>query len=150
MSIEFFSAVILVSKEPSALARFYRDVIGIALKEERHGDTEPHYGCQLGDLHFAIHPLENFKNSGCGVGSVKLAFTVFDMAAFVDQMHAQNVKLLYEPRDTGFAKMTAVHDPDGNLIEFTQLSDGWFKYLEDRKSKGHDVVKRYYEQTKNS
>jgi catechol 2,3-dioxygenase-like lactoylglutathione lyase family enzyme len=108
-SIEFLSAVLLVSKEPKSLADFYRDVVGLPLEDEEHGETEKHYGCELGDLHFAIHPLANFEGAGSG----------------------------------GFALMTALSDPDGNYIEFTQLYDRWFRYLESRKQKGVDVVSRW-------
>lgn len=49
----------------------------------------------------------------------------------------------YPPKDTGFSLMTALTDPDGNCIEFAQLSDRWFKHLESRKQKGIDVVSRW-------
>ncbi|MGZ3709946.1 MAG: VOC family protein, partial [Bdellovibrionota bacterium] len=113
------------------------------LVDERHGETEKHYGCELGDLHFAIHPLENFKDTGYGVGSVKLAFTVFDMDAFVGRVSKHGVKLAYPPKDTGFALMTALTDPDGNYVEFTQLSDRWYGHLEKRRAKGHDVITQW-------
>ena len=141
--IEFLSAVLLVSKEPARLAAFYRQVVGLPLEDERHGDTAPHYGCELGDLHFAIHPMENFSGTGAGAGSVKLAFTVFDLAALAGRLEAAGIKLAYPPKDTGFALMTAIHDPDGNFIEFTQLSDGWFKHLEKRRARGYDVIERW-------
>jgi hypothetical protein len=48
--IEFLSAVLLVSKDPQRLADFYRDVIGVPLQEERHGDSLPHWGCTLGEF----------------------------------------------------------------------------------------------------
>jgi catechol 2,3-dioxygenase-like lactoylglutathione lyase family enzyme len=125
------------------LAEFYKDIIGLPLEDEEHGGTQKHYGCELGDLHFAIHPLENFAGTGYGVGSVKLAFTVFDMNAFVGKVKAKGVALAYEPKNLGFATMTALHDPDGNYIEFTQLSDSWYKHLEKRKANGMDVVARW-------
>ena len=141
--IEFLSAVLLVSKNPERLANFYRDVIGLPIMTEQHGPNDLHYGCELGDLHFAIHPLSNFEGTGHSTGSVKIAFTVFDMNAFVEKMKVNHVKLAYEPKDTGFAKMTALTDPDGNYIEFTQLSDRWFKHLENRRKEGLDVVSRW-------
>jgi predicted enzyme related to lactoylglutathione lyase len=141
--IEFLSAVLLVSKNPERLANFYRDVVGLPLEDEEHGQTEKHYGCELGDLHFAIHPISNFEGTGYGTGSVKLAFTVFDMNAFVERVKSKGFQLAYEPKDTGFAKMTALTDPDGNDIEFTQLSDRWFQHLESRKKQGVDVVSRW-------
>lgn len=141
--IEFLSAVLLVSKNPEQLATFYKDVIGLPLEDEQHGETEKHYGCELGDLHFAIHPISNFKGTEYGTGSVKLAFTVFDMKAFTEKVKSKGFKFAYEPKDTGFATMTALTDPDGNYIEFTQLSDRWFKHLEKRRKDGVDVVARW-------
>ena len=56
--IEFVSAILLVSRHPERLAAFYRDIVGLPLEDEQHGETAAHYGCELGDLHFAIHPAE--------------------------------------------------------------------------------------------
>ena len=142
-TIEFLSAILLVSKDPERLAGFYKDVIGLPLEIEQHGETERHYGCELGDLHFAIHPISNFKGTDYGTGSVKLAFTVFDMNAFTKKVNSKGYKFAYEPKDSGFAIMTALQDPDGNYIEFTQLSDHWFRHLEKRRKEGTDVVARW-------
>lgn len=141
--IEFLSAVLLVSKNPEKLAEFYKDVVGLPIEDEQHGETEKHYGCELGDLHFAIHPISNFEGTEYGTGSVKLAFTVFDIEAFTQKVKSKGYQLAYEPKDTGFATMTALTDPDGNYIEFTQLSDRWFKHLEKRRKDGVDVVARW-------
>jgi catechol-2,3-dioxygenase len=53
---EFLSAVLLASRQPDRLAVFYRDVLGLPLHEEQHGSGSVHWGCELGDVHFAIHP----------------------------------------------------------------------------------------------
>ena len=143
--IEFLSAVLLVSKDSARLAQFYKEVIGLPLEDEKHGDTELHYGCELGDLHFAIHPHENFKDPSCGVGAVKLAFTVFNMSEFVNRVERHGYKLAYPPKDLPFAKMTAMTDPDGNFVEFTELSERWFKHLKKRRNEGNDVLQRWQE-----
>ena len=141
--IEFLSAVLIVSKDPARLAKFYRQVVGVPLKDEIHGDAPPHYGCSLGDIHFAIHPVETFPDRRSGVGAVKLAFNVFDIQAKVRDLAGQGIRVLYPPRDTGFFWSTAIEDPDGNLIEFTQLCDEWFKQLQDRHAGGIDPVTRW-------
>jgi predicted enzyme related to lactoylglutathione lyase len=141
--IEFLSAVLIVSEDPGRLARFYRDVLGIPLEPEHHGSAAPHWGCTLGDIHLAIHPVTTFPDRRSGVGSVKLAFTVFDIEALAERLEAAGVSLLYRPRDTGFFWSTAIQDPDGNLIEFTQLRDEWFDHLAARRAQGHDVVARW-------
>lgn len=146
--IEFLSAVLLVSRDPKRLAEFYRDIVGIALESEEHGDTLPHWGCTLGDVHFAIHPVEDFPDERSGVGAIKLAFTVFDLNATVRRLLAKGITLLYEPKDTGYFWTTAIEDPDGNLIEFTQLIDEWFESLERRRTDGVDVISRWRESRK--
>jgi predicted enzyme related to lactoylglutathione lyase len=141
--IEFLSAVLLVSANPKRLADFYRDVVGVPLQEEQHGDTRPHWGCTLGEIHFAIHPVETFPDKQSGIGSVKLAFTVFDIEALARRLEESGTSLLYPPRDTGFFWSTAIQDPDGNLIEFTELSDEWFRHLEALRARGADVLARW-------
>lgn len=142
-TIEFLSAVLLVSPDPARLAAFYRDVVGIPLEPEHHGSTAPHWGCNLGQIHFAIHPVESFPDRRSGVGAVKLAFTVFDIRAAARRLEAAGVRLLYPPRDTGFFQVTAIEDPDGNLIELTQMCDDWFEHLDRQRASGADVVARW-------
>ncbi|HEX9548277.1 MAG TPA: hypothetical protein VF942_13135, partial [Acidimicrobiales bacterium] len=43
--IEYLSAVLITSPKPERLAAFYRDILGIPLAEERHGNAPLHYGC---------------------------------------------------------------------------------------------------------
>jgi predicted enzyme related to lactoylglutathione lyase len=141
--IEFLSAVLLVSANPERLADFYRDVVGVPLQEERHGESRPHWGCNLGEVHFAIHPLATFPDRRAGVGAVKLAFTTFDIGALVERLAASGVSVLYPPRDVGFFRSTAILDPDGNFVEFTELVDAWFEELDARRGRGQDVVSRW-------
>lgn len=142
-TIEFMSAVLIASENPERLAKFYKEVIGLPLEEEQHGQTDKHYGCGLGDLHFAIHPVSNFKGINARTGCVKLAFNVFHMEKFVSRVESHGAKLEYPPADRGFALMTSIADPDGNLIEITQLSNRWMNHLSDRKEKGIDIVARW-------
>jgi hypothetical protein len=141
--IHFFSGILMVSKNPKRLADFYRDVLNVSLKEEQHGETLPHWGCTLGDIHFAIHPVEDFPDHKSGVGAVKMAFTIFDIQSLCERLQRKDVKLLYPIKDTGFFLSTAILDPDGNFVEFTQLCDKWFEHLEERKQKGLDVIQEW-------
>lgn len=149
-TIEFMSGVILVSESPETLADFYTKVLGLPLQAEQHDDTAPHWGCDLGDIHFAIHPAADFPDQQSGVGSVKLAFNVWDIEAMAARLEEAGQKLLYRPRDTGFFLSTALQDPDGNLVELTQMSDAWFEYLEHRHGEGVDVVAKWKSQNRRS
>ena len=141
--IEFLTAILIVSENPARLASFYGDIVGIPLTDEAHGDSLPHYGCTLGDLHFAIHPVETFPDRRHAGGAVKFALDVFDIKALVARLAAKGIQVLYPPHDTGFFQSTAINDPDGNYIKFTQMCDDWFKMLDQRRRAGVDVISRW-------
>ena len=141
-SLRFLSGVILVSRQPRQTAEFYRDVLGLPLAEERHGDTQPHWGCELGDVHFAIHPAEDYpEDPAAGPGPVKLAFMVFDLPGTIAWLDRCGIPLCYPPTDLGEeSQVTAVRDPDGNLVELTQLGPGWLGHLKALRAAGNDLV----------
>ncbi len=139
MSPKFFSAVLIYTENVQRLAAFYRDVAGIPLEEEQHGGSALHYGCEIGDLHFAIHGAKTKP----GVGSINLAFEVFDLEKHMAEMKAKDVKIIMEIQDRGFMKIATVLDPDGNTIEFTQLSERWMKHLIERRAQGHDMLSQW-------
>jgi catechol-2,3-dioxygenase len=139
-TLQFFSGILMVSKNPKRLAEFYKEILNVPLEDERHGDTLPHWGCTIGDIHFAIHPIETFPDKQSGIGAIKMAFTVFDIKSLAERLERKDVKLLYPIKEMGFFLSTAILDPDGNFVEFTQLCDDWFRHLEKRKQKGIDVV----------
>jgi len=87
--------------------------------------------------------VETFPDRRHGVGAVKIALNVFDINALVDHLEKNGVKPLYPQYDTGFFISTAINDPDGNYVEFTQMCDDWFKMLEQRRQSGQDVVSRW-------
>jgi catechol 2,3-dioxygenase-like lactoylglutathione lyase family enzyme len=140
--IRFLSGVLLVSHQAEQLMEFYRDVLGLPLAEERHGDTEPHWACELGDVHFAIHPAADYPDDPAGgPGPVKLAFMVFDLPRMVAWLDRCGARLCYPPADLGAeSRITAVRDPDGNLVELTQLGPGWLDHLKAHRAAGNDLV----------
>ena len=140
--LRFISGVILVSSQPWRLTAFYRDVLGLPLAEERHGEAQPHWGCELGDVHFAIHPVADYpEDPAGGPGPVKLAFMVFDLSRVVEWLDRRGIPLCYPPADLGEeSRITAVRDPDGNLVELTQLGPGWLGHLKAQRADGNDLV----------
>lgn len=149
--LEFFSAIVLVSKDTARLAAFYRDKLGLPLEEEIHPDSDPHYACEIGDIHFAIFPEPQKhldRGARVGHGQVKFAFTVFDLDTLVKALQERGVEVTYPPMQAeDFIRMTAIRDPDGNYIELTQMDKRWFTHLAERKRRGIDVVQRWRERT---
>ena len=138
MAAKFFSAILIYTKDVERLGTFYRDVLGIPLEDEKHGNEPLHYGCELGELHFAIHGAKDGMNPG--VGSTCLAFEVFDIEAHMKDMAAHNVNILQQPIDMGFMKRSVIADPDGNRVEFTELAKSWIEHLRSRRAEGQDLL----------
>jgi len=132
--LRFLSGIILTSAEPARLVDFYRETLGLPLREEQHGDSEPHWSCELGDVHFAIHPASEGLAAGPPPppvpGAIKIAFMVFDLDPLVAWLTERGIELCYPPTEFGTeSRITAVRDPDGNIVELTQLGPGWLDHL---------------------
>jgi catechol 2,3-dioxygenase-like lactoylglutathione lyase family enzyme len=137
--LQFLSAILLTSREPARLTEFYRDVLGLPLVEERHGKVPPHWGCELGDVHFAIHP----RHEAPAPGPIRLAFWVFDLETFARGLERRGVPLRYPIRELGPTSLiTAIVDPDGNEIELTQMGEDWLRHLAEHRRQGADVLAR--------
>jgi catechol 2,3-dioxygenase-like lactoylglutathione lyase family enzyme len=143
--VQFVSGIILVTRQPEPMVVFYRDVLGLPLHDERHGDSQPHWACELGDVHFAIHPAADYpEDPAAGPGPVKLAFMVFDLRAMITWLQERGTVPCYPLTEFGAQSMiTAVRDPDGNLVELTQLGPSWLEHLKEHRAGGHDLISRW-------
>jgi catechol 2,3-dioxygenase-like lactoylglutathione lyase family enzyme len=140
-NVRFLSGVIVVSGQPERLAAFYRDVLGLPLAEERHDDTALHWACELGDVHFAIHPVEDYPEEPVISGAVKIAFMIFNMAAVVQWLEKCSVPIVYPPVEFGTeSHIMAIRDPDGNLVELTELGPVWLDHLKEHRAAEGDLL----------
>ena len=93
-------------------------------------------------MHFAIHPVEDYADDPATPPSpIKLAFLVFDLDRMLDWLGECGVAPCYSPVPLGeHSRLTAVRDPDGNLVELTELGAGWLDHLKNHRAAGHDLV----------
>lgn len=121
--IESLSAAIVVTRNVEALAVFYRDVLGVPLEPEQHGGggEARHFGCALGPVHFAVHPVDNWPGAEeTGPGGMRVAFDVGDGRAEAARLNGLGVRTV-GPLEMGWAKLVLLRDPDGNLVELVQM-----------------------------
>lgn len=110
--------VFVTSKDPKALAKWYKDVLGL--------DLEPWGGAILRSDAPGHPPMALWnamrENSDEIVPSHRefmINFAVDDLDAFVARLEAKGVKILNREADqTG--KFASILDPDGTKIEFWQ------------------------------
>jgi len=122
MSVKSVCGVILISRDPEALARFYSEALDLALEREEHGGLAPHFGADIGAVHFGIHPPENFETEGPGHGGVAVTFDVTSLAECEARLARFGAKAILPPHDEGFGRVALYADPDGNLFEIVELT----------------------------
>ncbi|MBD2757712.1 VOC family protein [Spirosoma validum] len=113
VQVKGLTGVIMSSPEPSRLATFYRDVLGIPLALNRHGNTPEHWECNYNGIHYAV--LKQKVTTPANVNTV-LSFAVDDIEGFVS---AHNILLIHPIMDLGEgAFIASFNDPDGNILRF--------------------------------
>ena len=123
VTVHSIGALLLISDDAERLAVFYRDAMGLPLEEERHDNVTLHYGCEIGGMHFAIHPSADWP--GAAVPDAQSPVIVFysdDITSAYEQLVAHDVPAT-PPFDHGFAVLTAFRDPDGNNVQVMSLAE---------------------------
>lgn len=121
MLIDSVGAILLISPDARALADFYANALELPLEDEVHEGVPLHYGCEIGSVHFAIHPADgwpgvNTKNSQSPV----IVLNTASAAKVAERLREADVEAS-GPYDHGFAHVVSFRDPDGNLVEVLEL-----------------------------
>ena len=108
-------AVILLVSEMKRSTRFYRDVLGMELKEQSKDWTE---FSKRGTV-LALHPSK--KKRIKRNNSTLVGFNVSDFDDVVNGLKKKKVKFYKKPREESFGKHAIIQDPDGHLISIVQM-----------------------------
>jgi predicted enzyme related to lactoylglutathione lyase len=122
LTVKSICGVILLSRDPDALARFYAEGLGLPLAREEHADLAPHWGVDIASTHFGIHPPENFGAREPGRGGVAVAFDVSSLAECQTRLARLGAACILPPHDEGFGRVATFLDPEGNPFEVVELS----------------------------
>jgi len=117
MLVDSVSAILLISDNAAELAAFYKSSLELPLEDEVHDDVPLHYGCEIGDVHFAIHPSEGWPGVQThDAQSPIIALGTSDVNLVVERLRTLGIEV-DSPFDHGFAYTVSFQDPDGNQIE---------------------------------
>lgn len=109
--IKRMTGLIMSSANPSRLATFYIDVLGIPLALNKHGDLPEHWECDFEGIHYAI--LKDRKNDVAASNFVP-SFEVDNINEFVQQNDLAMLHPLMNLGDGSF--VGSIADLDGNVI----------------------------------
>ena len=118
--VDDVTAILLISPNAKKLCEFYRITLGLPLEEELHDGIPLHYGCSLGDVHFAIHPADGWPGvARKNAQSPVITFSTSDLKAVAKRLSAEGVKVT-GPSDHGFGHVVSFRDPDGNFVSILE------------------------------
>jgi predicted enzyme related to lactoylglutathione lyase len=120
MTVKSICGVIFIASDVEALAQFYGGGLGLAFEREDHGGLDLHYGVDIGQVHFGIHPPSNFAGRGPS-RATPIAFEVSSIDEHLPKLLALGATILAEPHDEGFGNVVTCADPEGNLFELVEL-----------------------------
>ena len=117
--------VVLVVRDLDGTLAFYRDVLGMAPREERPGKWSLDFAG--GKISVQQSGQEPKIAANCTPGSANFCLlTSDDIAAFADDLRARGIEVLTGPsvKDGAAGAINSVHfrDPDGNLVEVGALA----------------------------
>ena len=112
VSVKSICGAILVSARPELLAELYGAALGLSLEREEHGGHAPHWGIDIGRIHFGIHPPENFQKQESGNASVVLAFDVTSLKECQARLERLGTPCFQVPHDEGFGVVASFTDPE--------------------------------------
>ena len=111
IKVQRMTGLIMSSPRPEKLATFYRDIMGIPLELNSHGNLPEHWECDFEGMHYAV--LKGKKNENVNNSYVP-SFVVDDIEAFVLQ---NNLGMLHPLMDLGEGNFVgSIKDVDGNII----------------------------------
>lgn len=114
------AAVLLFSDEPDALARFYREALGVPLRRIRVPDADTHWACDIRQVYFSIWPADEVASKRTESQRGGVAFYVRNVDKEFERLKALGVKVVFEPRVSVLGKIARLRDPDGNPFELYQ------------------------------
>jgi lactoylglutathione lyase len=108
-------AVILLVSDMKRSTKFYRDTLGMKLKEQSKDWTEFSEGGTV----LALHPAKRKKIKKNN--SMLVGFNVSDFDDVIDGLKKKKAKFYKKPKDEPFGKHAIIQDPDGHLISIVQM-----------------------------
>jgi hypothetical protein len=109
--IKRMTGLIMSSANPSSLATFYIDVLGLPLALNKHGNLPEHWECDFEGIHYAI--LKDHKNEAASSNFVP-SFEVDNIGDFVKQ---HDLPMLHPLMDLGDGfYVGSISDADGNIV----------------------------------
>ncbi len=125
VSFKKVGAVILLVSNMDRAIKFYRDTLGLVVKNISDEWTEFFTSGTVLALHPAKTKVKHNPNMLVG-------FMVSDLDSIANTLRSKNIKFFKEPKEESFGKHAIIEDPDGHLISIAEIKS--------KSSEGFDLI----------
>jgi len=125
VSFKKVGAVILLVSNMDRSIKFYRDTLGLVVKNISDEWTEFFTSGTVLALHPAKTKVKHNPNMLVG-------FMVSDLDSIANTLRSKNIKFFKEPKEESFGKHAIIEDPDGHLISIAEIKS--------KSSEGFDLI----------
>lgn len=125
MSFKKVGAIILLVSNMNNSIKFYRDTLGLAVKDMSEEWTEFFTSGTVLALHPAKTKIKHNPNMLVG-------FMVSDLDSIAATLKGKDVKFFKDPKEEAFGKHAIIEDPDGHLISIAEIKS--------KSSEGFDLI----------
>ena len=109
-------AAILLIENMEKSVTFYRDILGMKIKDESPDWVE--FVNESGRAVLALHPK---KTKSSGSSNMLVGFNVNDIENVCKQLEEKSVKFYKKLTEESFGKHAIIEDPDGHLISIAEI-----------------------------
>lgn len=115
------SLIVLRTHAVDTMLAFYR-ALGLIFEQEQHGTGPIHYSTRLGDIILEIYPAEAGQAPDRKMGgATMIGIKVESLDDVIKDLQNIHISPLTAPKDSAWGRRATVLDPDGRLIELTQV-----------------------------
>jgi lactoylglutathione lyase len=125
VSFKKVGAVILLVSNMDSSIKFYRDTLGLVVKNISDEWTEFFTSGTVLALHPAKTKVKHNPNMLVG-------FMVSDLDSIASTLRSKDIKFFKEPKEESFGKHAIIEDPDGHLISIAEIKS--------KSSEGFDLI----------
>jgi lactoylglutathione lyase len=125
VSFKKIGAVILLVSNMDSSIKFYRDTLGLVVKNISDEWTEFFTSGTVLALHPAKTKVKHNPNMLVG-------FMVSDLDSIASTLRSKDIKFFKEPKEESFGKHAIIEDPDGHLISIAEIKS--------KSSEGFDLI----------
>lgn len=119
------NAIILLVADAPKLVTFYRDVVGMEVRQESEEWVE--MNTKEGSTVLVLYvsrdreTLSNIRQDAYGSRNMLIGFNVSDLNSVCEELDSKGIRFHKKPTEEFFGRHAIIEDPEGNLISIAEM-----------------------------